>query len=64
MIQPNNPLRVVASWCGSGTGETIYQAEDGSIWRSSSENYSTETATAPAPKGALVGGVIFKGGLT
>ena len=44
MIFPEKPLRIVCTEAGSGTGETIYYASDGSVWEDDPFDHSNDTA--------------------
>lgn len=51
------PLRIVNSYSGPGTAETIYVTEDGAHWRQDSSDHSNETA--PPRLGRVAGGVML-----
>lgn len=51
------PLKIVGSYPGSGTTETIYVTEDGAHWRQDSSDHSNETA--PPRLGRLSNGVML-----
>lgn len=53
----NEPLKVVQSWAGRGTGETVYRTEDGRVWI---ERMPCCNETAPPTTGVLVGGYILR----
>ena len=58
MIQKPKALRIVSSWPGIATGETVYKTEDGRIWNEDYEPTAEET-TSITTKGTVYNGFIM-----
>lgn len=54
----NEPLKVVQSWAGERTGETVYKTQDGRLW---TEPTRRGNETAPATTCVLYNGYVFTG---
>lgn len=51
------PMRVVRTYAGKGTGETVYQTEDGRLWK---EGAPSVNQTAPPESGVLCNGYVLR----
>jgi hypothetical protein len=61
MIWPTHQCnRIVKSWSGQGTCETVYQTEDGRVWTKKVIDFSQSTTSGPST-GYLHGDHICEG---
>jgi hypothetical protein len=47
MVWESKPLRIVRSYPGSGTLDTVYEADDGSLWKT--EHWPTSDGATTLP---------------
>lgn len=58
MVNNTGGLKIVKTWHGQGTCETVYQTEDGRIWH---EGQPNRWSTATEQTGVMCGGSVFVG---
>lgn len=56
----DNSKRIVRSWPGQGTGETVYETEDGRTWITPARVPVCDTTAPSTVLGTIRGGRIYR----